>query len=132
MPGAKPRSPAPNASTSIVAPTQCVPLDAATALEIERVQVLLKFHRMAELEAWADRGIQTIPIELAAAMAQLGFRWGAMYEHTKDVMHFELLATDVVKPDSARRPLEELLDDPHRHVRAVIHAAREQHARPKG
>ena len=97
-----------------------------------RLQVLLKFHTMTELEGWADRGIQTIPIELAAAMAQLGFRWGAMYEHTKDVMHFELLAATVIKPDSGHRPLEEMLDDPHRHVKAVLHGEKERHTRPKG
>jgi hypothetical protein len=68
---------------------------------------LLKYHKSAELKQWAAKGIETIPLELAAAMAKLGFRWGGSYEHSKDIMHFELDAKDAVPPDQEPRPLED-------------------------
>jgi hypothetical protein len=52
---------------------------------------LLKHRKAADINAWQRRGIQTIPVTFAAAMARLGFRWGAQYEKKKDVMHFELV-----------------------------------------
>ena len=82
--------------------------------DIERNMRLLerirRFHSLADLEAWAKRGVQSIPLYLAAAMAQLKFRWGAAYEHSKDIMHFEIEARARIPPDSTRpRPLGDLL-----------------------
>ena len=82
--------------------------------EIERnmrlLQRIRRFHSLADLESWAKHGIQSIPLYLAAAMAQLKFRWGAAYDHSKDVMHFEIEARERIPPDSKKpRPLDELL-----------------------
>jgi hypothetical protein len=64
------------------------------------------------LKKWSREGIETIPMALAAAMATLGFRWGASYRESKDIMHFELLAEKELPPDRDAGPLEEtgLLD----------------------
>jgi hypothetical protein len=75
--------------------------------ESKQIIRLLKYHKPAELKQWAAKGIETIPLELAAAMAKLGFRWGGSYEHSKDIMHFELDAKDALPPDQEPRPLED-------------------------
>jgi hypothetical protein len=56
------------------APT-CVVLDQPTITQIKRLEVILKHHSRADLEHWAKNGIQTIPLVLAAAFAQLGVEW---------------------------------------------------------
>jgi hypothetical protein len=64
------------------------------------------------LKKWSREGIETIPMALAAAMATLGFRWGASYRESKDIMHFELLAEKELPPDGTAGPVKEtgLLD----------------------
>lgn len=69
--------------------------------------VLVKRRNAATLDAWERLGIQTIPVAFAAAMAQLGFRWGGEYTRKKDVMHFELL--DAL-PKEPAVTLEEMFD----------------------
>jgi hypothetical protein len=53
-----------------------------------------------DLEAWAREGILTIPLSLVLAMKDLQFGWGGEYEHSKDMMHFELNYWDIVPRDS--------------------------------
>ncbi len=84
--------------------------DADTERNMRLLEKIRKFHSLAELETWANAGVQSIPLYLAAAMAQLKFSWGATYEHSKDVMHFELDASEKIPPNSKKpRPVEELL-----------------------
>jgi D-alanyl-D-alanine carboxypeptidase len=75
--------------------------------ESKQIIRLLKYHKLAELKQWSTKGIESVPLELAAAMANLGFRWGGSYEHSKDIMHFELEAKDALKPDQEARSLED-------------------------
>ena len=64
-----------------------------------------------DLRVWAKEGIQTIPLVLAVAMKELGFRWGSEYKSSKDVMHFELEYQKVLDRDvQTPRPLKALLD----------------------
>jgi len=69
-----------------------------------------------EVRAWANHGIQSIPIELTLALVELGFGWGSEYQHSKDLMHFELEARKTIQPNVAkRRRLKDLfssLEDP--------------------
>jgi hypothetical protein len=75
------------------------------------------------LHSWAKTGIQTIPIELAIAIAhacrKMGFPrkhlhrpersgWGQDYTTSKDAMHFEIEAVDAIPPNSAPRSLPEV------------------------
>jgi len=48
------------------------------------------------LEGWAKHGIVSIPLALVAAMVKNGLRWGGEYKESKDFMHFELLAENVL------------------------------------
>jgi hypothetical protein len=82
-------------------------LDAVTAANMLRMEVLQRYHGLQQLREWYQHGIQSIPLLLAVAMVKLGFRWGAMYEHTKDVMHFELEAKEAFHPGTPRK-LEDL------------------------
>jgi hypothetical protein len=90
-------------------PTMCKALDPVTLENLDRLKTVLTYHKLAEVRQWAQHGIQTIPLYLAAAMAKIGFGWGQTYCHSKDVMHFELDAKQVLPPDSREpRPLADL------------------------
>jgi len=84
-------------------------VDKYTEIDNARIQRLLRVVKMPDLVEWSKHGVQTIPLLLAAAMAKLGFRWGADYQHSKDVMHFELLVGKEIPPDSPPRTFEQLL-----------------------
>jgi len=86
----------------------CENLDAETAAQMNQVAILLKHHTIEDLRHWKQHGIETIPMELAAAMAELGISWGACWKSSKDIMHFELDAKAVLPPDSDPRPLDDL------------------------
>lgn len=73
-----------------------------------KIEDLLKEVSLDDLKHWADRGIQTIPLPFAAAMGKLGFRWGAEYRTSKDIMHFELLAEGELARDSPARSVNNL------------------------
>ena len=71
------------------------------------------------LHTWARYGIQTVPVELPLAIEQAmrikGFPknqknhpWGQEWERSKDAMHFELVYSEAIPPDSQKRPLIDL------------------------
>lgn len=96
-----------NTPASFLTDPSAPPVCEEPSEESNEIIRLLKYHKLAELKQWAVKGIETIPLELAAAMAKLGFRWGGSYEHSKDIMHFELDAKDVLAPDHEARSLED-------------------------
>jgi hypothetical protein len=87
--------------------------DAVTDSETEHnlglLKTILKHHNLREVQAWKDSGIQSIPVELAAGLEALGFRWGSTYERHKDAMHFELLPEKVLPTSGKLRPVDEVL-----------------------
>jgi hypothetical protein len=73
------------------------------------------FPTLATLRVWMQKGVQTIPLELAVALRQAIREsgqtggWGQQdYEHSKDTMHFEIDAASAIPPDSGPRTLREL------------------------
>ena len=82
--------------------------DLEKAANVERMRLLIQIQSREYVRAWAQQGIQTIPIYLAAAMVQIGTRWGSTYKDSKDGMHFELLASNVIPPDAKKRTLDQL------------------------
>jgi hypothetical protein len=90
---------------------QCLPLDEAASMEIDRLRILKKFHG-EEVRTWSTYGIQTMPLYLVVAMVKNGVDWGGMYRTSKDFMHFEIQAKQWLSPASAR-PLKEMFDSAH-------------------
>lgn len=88
----------------------CQEIDAPTQTELDKLSILDEHHGLRTINQWAQRGIQTIPLAFVVAMTQLGFRWGSMYENSKDIMHFELLAGVVLPAEDPKHPLMELLN----------------------
>lgn len=62
---------------------------------LKRVWVLYQSYG-DQLDVWATKGIQTIPLYLAIALKKLGVKWGQTYKTSKDAMHFELSAEEVI------------------------------------
>lgn len=83
--------------------------DPETERQLGLLATILKYHKLWEVKAWKEKGIQTLPVELAAALVDAGLRWGSMYENHKDAMHFELLPTRVLRPDAKPRSPEDVL-----------------------
>ena len=75
--------------------------------ELGPIARLAESRGVPELRKWAANGIESIPLELAAAMAELHFGWGGCYRRSKDIMHFELDAKDALAPDQEPRSLED-------------------------
>jgi hypothetical protein len=74
------------------------------------LDALVGAHGADQVRAWANHGIQNIPLELAVALVDLGFGWGSEYKHKKDVMHFELEYRKTIELDvRTPRTLEALL-----------------------
>jgi hypothetical protein len=96
-----------NTPTSFLPDPAADPVCEGPSEQSKQIFRLLNYHKLAELKLWAAKGIETIPLELAAAMAKLGFRWGGQYEHSKDIMHFELGSKDVLATDREPRSLED-------------------------
>ena len=86
---------------------ECRELDVDSALQVERLKTILRFHERKDLEQWALHGIQSIPLALAAAMAELKLRWGTCYQDSKDMMHFEVYPNPLSHSD--KRPLNDLV-----------------------
>ena len=85
-------------------------LPSQSTKEAVDVQSLVAGYSLDGVKAWARGGIQTVPVELAAALVEVGMRWGSEYEHSKDVMHFELNPAGKYLPkDSKMRPLTDLV-----------------------
>jgi len=82
-------------------------VDPETYRNLQLLATVTKFHKVKELETWAQHGVLSLPIAFVAAMAELGFRWGGEYEGSKDTMHFELLPHQVLPPDTAKKRLPE-------------------------
>lgn len=85
--------------------------DADTTLQLKRIGILVKFHGLKQVREWAVHGIQSLPHELVAAMAENGISSG-MYEKSKDDMHFELWPKNVLPPDHPHRSVQDLLQSP--------------------
>jgi hypothetical protein len=83
--------------------------DPETERNIRLLDRIRKFHSLSDLETWARSGIQSVPLYLAVAMTKLTFRWGSAYDHSKDAMHFELLAPSTIPPNAKVRPVDDLL-----------------------
>jgi hypothetical protein len=70
---------------------------------------------LATLRVWMQKGIQTVPLELAVALRQAireaGYDggWGQEYKHSKDTMHFEIEAKSAIPPDGTPRTVRQLL-----------------------
>jgi hypothetical protein len=85
---------------------------------VRKMRVLTSRVPWKELEAWSRHGILTIPLALVLAMRKdLNLQWGGEYNHSKDVMHFELSYWDIIPRDEGLeafpkgkpcRPLEAL------------------------
>jgi hypothetical protein len=85
---------------------------------VTRMRILTSRVPWKELEAWARNGILTIPLALVLALRKdLNFEWGGEYNHSKDMMHFELRYWDIIPRDEGLetfpkgkpcRPLEAL------------------------
>jgi len=85
-------------------------LPTQTTLEAIDVRSLVTGYSLDGVKTWAREGIQTVPIDLAAALMEVGMRWGSEYDHSKDVMHFEQNpASKFLPKDSKRRPLTDLV-----------------------
>jgi D-alanyl-D-alanine carboxypeptidase len=89
-------------------PDQCEPLPHRTLTAMARLWRITGFHAVSDLVTWRKKGIQTIDVELAVAMVEAGMRWGTTYTDSKDMMHFELLASKAVAPPEGPKSLEEL------------------------
>jgi D-alanyl-D-alanine carboxypeptidase len=93
--------------------------DRDTEVAVERIGILLKYIPLEgkhpwddSLKSWATHGILSIPPLLVAAMVGNGVGWGGEWEHSKDLMHFELRPKDVLKPDHPHRSVQDLLRNP--------------------
>ena len=62
---------------------------------LKNLQTLAGYHGQ-QLADWSQFGIQSMPLALAVAMNALKFTWGQQYKSSKDAMHFELEAKDVI------------------------------------
>lgn len=62
---------------------------------LKNLQALAAYHG-EQLADWSQYGIQSIPLALAVAMNALRFTWGQQYKSSKDAMHFELEAAQVI------------------------------------
>lgn len=75
-------------------------------LDLAALHMLIVEYERLAVDAWRVYGIVSIPVEVIEAFVALGkgnaARWGGGYEHTKDVMHLELLRLDA--KDSLGRP----------------------------
>jgi hypothetical protein len=75
-------------------------------LDLAALNTLIVEYARPTVDAWRAYGIVSIPAEIVEAFVALGkggaARWGGEYEHTKDVMHLELLR--LVAKDSLGRP----------------------------
>lgn len=89
--------------------TASFPEDGKVDAEARKVEVLVEAYGLDTVKEWARQGIQTVPVELAVALTGAGMRWGSEYEHSKDVMHFELHPPRrYAPPDAGKRALSEL------------------------
>lgn len=85
-------------------------LDSETDRNLGLLRTVIKHHELWQVKVWMENGIQSIPVELAAGLEEIGFRWGSTYERHKDAMHFELLPEKVLPPDvKKKRPPDEVL-----------------------
>ncbi len=77
-----------------------------TDLDLAALNTLIVEYTRRTVDAWRAYGIVSIPAEIVEAFVALGkgsaARWGGEYEHSKDVMHLELLKLDA--KDSLGRP----------------------------
>lgn len=66
--------------------------------DLAALNTLIVEYNRATVDSWRAYGIVSIPAEIVEAFVTLGkanaARWGGEYEHTKDVMHLELLKLD--------------------------------------
>ncbi len=69
------------------------------------------------VEAWAERGVLSLPLEFVAEMSKQGFRWGGTYGNRKDYMHFELMdqsrTQPFIPPHEAAQSLQQFIDSVH-------------------
>lgn len=81
-----------------------------SSAEVHDLEALVGAAGLDAVKEWARSGIQTVSVELAAALVEVGMRWGSEYQHSKDVMHFEMNPASRYLPrDSRRRPLDDLV-----------------------
>lgn len=81
-----------------------------STVEAVDCKALVTGYSLEGVKTWARGGIQTVPVELAAALLEVGMRWGSEYEGSKDVMHFEQdPAWKYLTRDSKPRPLTDLV-----------------------
>lgn len=80
----------------------------STDPDLVALQTLIKAYGGPTVRAWRAYGIVTIPREVIESFMKLGrskgARWGGEYEHTKDVMHLELLKFDPGKDEWPNKP----------------------------
>jgi hypothetical protein len=80
--------------------------DVNTSMDTFEVNELMKEWGRATLENWERVGLFTIPIELAKQLKAHGFDWGAEWEKSKDVMHFDL-SPQLLKGQPGDFPLQD-------------------------
>ena len=82
--------------------------------DLRALDTLVTNHGIAEVRAWAKRGIVSVDPDVVEMFRQLGYRlgarWGAEYQESKDVMHLELDAPiALAKPAPRPGDLSDLL-----------------------
>lgn len=104
-------SPPPKATDKIWKEDEFSPKGAPqSSQEVNDLEALVAAAGLDDVKRWARSGIQTVSVELAAALVEVGARWGSEYDHSKDIMHFEMdPPSKHLPPDSKRRPLEDLV-----------------------
>lgn len=81
------------------------------AKNLQVLDRLVRNHSIRAVRLWKERGIGTVDPAVIEAFRQLGYpyraRSGTEYEHTKDIMHLELLAPVALSKAAGReRPLD--------------------------
>jgi hypothetical protein len=90
-------------------------LDARQKTDRNRISLLalINGYGLPTVRTWADFGIVTLPPEVVAAFVAVNggkyMRWGGEYQHSKDIMHLEVLATGAFS--DVRRPPPDGLQD---------------------